>query len=470
MTTLIKFGTDGWRAKIADEFTFENVEKVTLAFIKYLKDNKLDKKGVAVGYDNRFQSEDFAQKSAEICSTHGIRVLLTKESVPSPVLSFIVNHNKLGAGIMITASHNPPEWNGFKIKEAFGGSARPEVTKVVEKNISQIKNEKLKIKNEGNIVIVNPKPDYFKQLEKLIDFDLIAKSGIKIVVDPMYGSGAGYIKDILQKYGVDVEEIHGNRDPSFGGINPEPLPINLEDTISYMKTFDRAYATCIVLDGDGDRLAAVDPSGAYLSSHNMFSLLLKHLVENKKLKGKVVKTFNISRLIEKQAKKYKLKLDEVPIGFKHIVNIMLKEKVIIGGEESGGMGIYGHLPERDGTFCGLLLLELMAKSGYNLKQILDEIMDELGYYHYNRIDLKLTNRDKMLEGLNKIKSNPPKIFADKKITKVETLDGVKLNFSDESWILFRPSGTEPLLRIYAEGTTEESVKLLLGFGEDLFRN
>ncbi|NQU17730.1 MAG: phosphoglucomutase/phosphomannomutase family protein [Candidatus Saganbacteria bacterium] len=466
---MIKFGTDGWRAKIADEFTFENVKKVTLAFIKYLKDNKLDKLGVAVGFDNRFQSENFAKTAASICAGSGIKTYLTKESVPSPVLSFVVKSKKLGAGIMITASHNPPDWNGFKIKEAFGGSARPEVTKAVEEKLGQMTNVKCQMSNEGKIIYIDPKPNYFKHIEKLVDLKLIAKSGVKVVVDPMYGSGAGYIKEILAKHGMEVEEIHGNRDPLFGGINPEPLPVNLEDTISFMKTYDRVFSTCIVLDGDGDRLAAVDPSGTYLSSHNMFSLLLKHLVENRKMKGKVVKTFNISRLIEKQAKKYKLNLKEVPIGFKYIADIMLNEKIIIGGEESGGMGIPMHLPERDGTLCGLLLLELMAKTGYNLKQILDQIMDKLGYYYYDRIDLQLKNRDKTVKKLDEIKNNPPKTFAKQEVVKVETLDGLKLNFQDESWLLFRLSGTEPLLRIYAEGRTTEGTQILLGEGEKLFR-
>lgn len=466
---MIKFGTDGWRAKIAEEFTFENVEKVSLAFVKYLKDNKLDKKGVAVGYDNRFQSENFARTAAKVCAAYGIKTYLTKEPVPSPVLSFVVKDKKLGAGIMITASHNPPEWNGFKIKEFFGGSARPEVTKQVEKNLELNPHPVLAFARTSlslRVRVIDPKPEYFKHLEKLIDFKLIAKSGVKVVVDPMYGSGAGYIKEILARHGMGVEEIHAKRDPLFGGINPEPLPVNLEDTLSYMKTYDRVFSTCIVLDGDGDRLAAVDPTGTYLSSHNVFSLLLKHLAENRKIKGKVVKTFNISRLIEKQAQKLGLKIKEVPIGFKYIADIMLKEKIIIGGEESGGMGVAGHLPERDGTYCGLLLLELMAKTGYNLKQILDEIMDKLGYYYYDRLDLRLKNREETVRKLEQIKNNPPKKFAGQKVVKVETLDGTKLNFSDESWILFRLSGTEPLLRIYAEGRTQKAAQLLLAEGEN----
>ncbi|OGC04089.1 hypothetical protein A2276_05675 [candidate division WOR-1 bacterium RIFOXYA12_FULL_43_27] len=457
---MIKFGTDGWRAKIAEEFTFENVEKVTAAFVKYLNESEdIDprlRNGIAVGYDNRFQSEHFAKTAADTCAKLGIKTFLTKYAVSSPLLSFAVAHNKLAAGIMITASHNPPEWNGFKIKESFGGSARPEVTRAVEKNLSSALPTPMP--TPAPLFPIDPKPDYFAHIEKLVDLKAIAESKVRAVVDPMFGSGAHHIKELLGKYKMEVEEIHANRDPLFGGVNPEPLPINLEDTISFMKTYDQVFSTCIVLDGDGDRVSAIDPSGTFITSHNVFSLLLKHLVENRKMQGKIVKTFNISRLVEKQAKKYGIEIIETPIGFKYIADLMLKEKIIIGGEESGGMGIMGHLPERDGTLCGLLLLELMAKTGYNLKQILNQIMDELGHYYYSRIDLHLSSSPRL---------RSMETFAGRKITKIETLDGTKLNFEDESWILFRPSGTEPLLRIYAEARSMEDVQALLGAGENL---
>ena len=487
--TQIKFGTDGWRARIADDFTFENLRIVTSAFIQSAKP-----KSLAIGYDNRFQSEHFARAAAEVCAKNGIKVFLTKEAVPTPALSFAVKHYKLSAGIMITASHNPADWNGFKIKEYFGGSARPEVTKAVESAIEAVgeihefpQHPFIPLpQGEGGpsegrwvreaIEFINPKLDYFKHVEKLVDLKAIAASKVKIFVDPMYGSGAHYIKEILKPYGAEVEELHCRRDPLFGGVNPEPLPVNLIDTISYLKTFDRIFSACIVLDGDGDRLAAIDPSGTYLSSHNVFSLILYHLVLNRKLTGRIVKTFNISRLIEKQAKKYNLEIIETPIGFKYIADLMMqnehenaKKRILIGGEESGGIGIQGHLPERDGTLNGLLLLELMAKRGINLREILKEIMDELGYYFYDRIDLHLKNVGEIheLPRLREIKTNPPQTFAGRKVVKVESLDGLKLNFDDESWILFRPSGTEPLIRIYAEARTEDETRRILGEGEKM---
>jgi phosphomannomutase len=354
---------------------------------------------------------------------------------------------------MITASHNPPEWNGFKIKESFGGSARPEFTKKVENNIGQ----KAPETKPNKIEALEPRIEYLKYIQNFVDMDLIKRSGIRIALNPMFGSALGYLSSIIK-----MDEVNGYRDPLFGGLNPEPIPVNLVDFTSYMQEmglkYEKELSVGIVLDGDGDRIGAVDPSGAFISSHNVFSLLLYHLFKNRKMTGKVVKTFNITRLVEKQCKKFGLPLAEVPIGFKYIADIMLKEKVLIGGEESGGMGIQGNIPERDGSLCALLLLELMATEKKTLKQILDSIMDELGRYYYDRIDL---HTEKKSIG------RAPQQFAGQKVVKVEDLDGTKLNFEDGAWILFRPSGTEPLLRIYAEANDPERVKKLLAEGENL---
>ncbi len=459
---MIKFGTDGWRARIADDFTFNNIRLVTAAFILYLKKSGLAKDGVAVGFDNRFQSEDFAACAAEVCAAAGIKTYLSKISLPSPALSYFVKSHGLGAGIMITASHNPPEWNGFKIKENFGGSSRPEVTKAVEKILSEnLFSASGHVPQPANkfavkIEVFDPKPEYLKHIASFVDLEKIKKAGINAVLDPMHGSGSGYLKEL-----IDLEEINGNRDPLFGGVNPEPILPNLEELMSYMKSMPE-LSVGIAIDGDADRIGAVDPTGTFITSHYAFSLILKHLVENRKMSGKVVKTFNISRLVEKQAKKYGLPIDEVPIGFKHIADKMINEKVLIGGEESGGIGVLGNIPERDGSLCALLLLELMAYEKKTLKQLLDGIMDELGHYYYDRIDLHVereTALPKMKE-LNKMGS-----FAGSKITNIETLDGIKLNFEDSSWILFRLSGTEPLLRIYAEGASFDRVEQLLEVGQ-----
>ncbi|MFH1617003.1 MAG: phosphoglucomutase/phosphomannomutase family protein, partial [Candidatus Margulisiibacteriota bacterium] len=371
-TTEIKFGTDGWRAKIADDYTFDNVRRVTEAIAEYFKNSGTADKGIAIGYDNRFQSEDFARTAAEVCANSGIKTSLTKTSVASPVLSYAVNKYGHCCGIMITASHNPPEWNGVKIKESFGGSARPEVTKQVEQ---LVKLAPLTPTDDSKYEMIDPREDYLDHIAHFVDCKGIAERNLEVVVDPMHGSGSGYIKEIMAKYGMAITEIEEKRDPTFGGFNPEPLPVNLVELTSYMKEVglkSKKIACGIALDGDGDRISAVDPSGTFINTQNVFCLLLKHLAVNRKMKGSVVKTFNITRIAQKQAKKYGLKLHEVPIGFKHVVDIMMKEDVLLGGEESGGYGIYGNIPERDGSLCGLLLMELMAYEQKTLKQILDE--------------------------------------------------------------------------------------------------
>lgn len=459
--TVIKFGTDGWRAKIAEDFTFANVALVAQAFVKYLKDNGLDKAGIAVGFDNRFQSEHFAKCAAEIVSGAGIKTHLSQYALPSPALSYAVKSLGLSAGIMITASHNPADWNGFKIKEAFGGSAYPQTTKAVEACLS----DKLAISpSSSNIAPLDIRPAYLKKISSLVDMDKIRSAKLKIVIDPMYGSGLGFFDGL----DLNVVEIRNKRDPLFGGINPEPLPINLVDSMSFVKDLSLKYpkelTTCIVLDGDADRIAGIDATGQFINTHNIFTLLLRHLVVNRKLSGNIVKTFNLSNLIDILAKKLERKLKVTPIGFKYIAEQMLSSDVLLGGEESGGMGIKGFIPERDGLLAGLHLLELMAYEKQTLGQILQGIMQEHGFFYYDRSDI---HTDQAMNIVNKLKQDPPKTFANKKITKVETLDGLKFNFEDQAWILFRASGTEPLLRVYAEGRSQQDVSTLLGAGNNL---
>jgi phosphomannomutase len=460
-TSHIKFGTDGWRAKIAEDFTFRNVQLVAQALLDHLKGKGTVKKGVAVGYDNRFQSESFARVAAEICSGAGVKTLLCQHSVPAPVLSYTVKERDLAAGIMITASHNPPEWNGFKIKEAFGGSAFPETTQAVE---ARLKDKLEIVPDPKNIQAFDPDPPYLEKISSLVDLELIRNRRLKMMVDPMHGSGAGY----FQKLGLPVTEIRGGRDPNFGGVNPEPIPVNLEESISAVKETALKYSSeltaCVVLDGDADRLAAIDGSGRFINTHHVFELLLHHLIVHRKLSGSVVKTFNLSNLIDKICKEHERGLSVTPIGFKHIAAKMIKEDILLGGEESGGMGIKGFIPERDGILAGLMLFELMAYEKKTLGQILEGLMKEHGYFYYDRADLHTSKAQEIVEGLKK---SPPQEFAQKKVIKVETLDGLKLNFENESWILFRASGTEPLLRVYVEGRTEEEVKHILGAGESL---
>lgn len=456
----IKFGTDGWRARIADDFTFDNLQLVTEAFINYLKASQMTAP-VAIGYDNRFQSETFAKHVARICSGAGIKVQLFKAVVSSPTTSFHVNQNNLAAGIMITASHNPPEWNGFKIKESFGGSAWVATTAAIEKNL---KTKPTVILTETNIKLVDPKPAYFAKLKSLVNREKIKKANLNMIIDPMFGSGIGYFKEL----GLAVTEIRNYRDPLFGGVNPEPLPINLEDTFSFVRESSLVHqdklTACIILDGDADRVAAIDATGAFINTHQVLTLLIYHLVNNRQMSGDIIKTFNISQLVDKLCQKYHRKLYVTPIGFKHVAKLMMEKDILIGGEESGGMGIKGYIPERDGVLMGLLLFELMAYENKTLGQILDEIMQKLGYFYYDRTDL---HTEKAQDIVKKLKTAPPKEFAGKKVAQVEDLDGLKFYFENESWILFRASGTELLLRIYVEGRTPNEVKQILGAGEAL---
>ena len=304
------------------------------------------------------------------------------------------------------------------------------------------------------------------KIKSLVEIEALKSHNLKIVIDPMYGSGCGY----FQKLGLSVTEIRGRRDPLFGGINPEPLPVNLEEALSFVKEYALKYpnelTTCIVLDGDADRLAAIDGSGRFLNTHNVFCLLLRQLKVNRQLTGDVIKTFNLTNLIDKLCAKYGQKLEVTPIGFKYIAKKMMEQDILLGGEESGGMGIKGFIPERDGILAGLTLLELVAYEKRTPAQILEEIMDELGHFYYDRADLHTDQAQKIV---SKLTEQPPRAFAGQGIAKVETLDGLKFNFEDESWVLFRASGTEPLLRVYVESRTPEQVKTILGAGEDFVR-
>jgi len=463
---MIKFGTDGWRAKIADEFTFENLKIVAKATANYLL-KSTDKKIVAIGYDNRFLSEFFAFEAAKVIEASGFKVFLTKHSCPTPALSLATKQMNAACGIMITASHNPAEWNGYKVKTSDGCSAPIDVTSKIEDEVSKLlKNSKTTLDQNSNINLFDIKIEYFKWVSKLVNIDVISKAKLTVVFDPMFGSSIGYLDNILSSGKIEVETINGERNPLFGGINPEPLQKNAEKTIAYIK--DQKINKCagIVLDGDGDRIAAIDENGNFINSHYVFAILLKHLVENRKMSGIVVKTFNITKLIDKLCKKYGLELLEKPIGFKNIAELMLNSDILIGGEESGGFGIKGHIPERDGTLNGLLLLECMAMTGKTLGEIIEELNKEFGQYFYDRYDSIIENpNDKILN----LKRSPPTYFAGKKITAIEDMDGIKFVFEDAAWILFRASGTEPLLRIYCEAKSKQTINDLLSYGNSLIK-
>jgi phosphomannomutase len=466
----IKFGTDGWRGVIARDYTFETLSVVAQATMDYLNREGLWEKGLIIGYDRRFMSRDFARRVAEIAAGNGIKVRLSESFAPTPAISWAVRQLDAGAGVMITASHNPPEYNGFKIKENFGGSARPFTTRVVEEIVAfnQANGRRVvdcpfeEAEKKGLIEIFDPCEGYFHQIWRYVDLERIAKAGIPVVVDPMYGAGSGYIPRILN----GTAEIHNHENPSFGGLPPEPIGSNLKELSALVASGQ--YRVGLALDGDADRIGAVDENGDFFSSHCIFTVILRHLIEHKNLTGGVVKTVSTTRMVDLLAEKYGLKLYETPIGFKHICELMLENDILIGGEESGGIGVKGHIPERDGILLGLLLLEAMAVSGKGLRQMLNETMDEIGHFFYHRIDRHIDQADKE-QLIERLKSNPPAEIDGRPVASTNFSDGFKFIFENGDWLLIRPSGTEPVLRLYAESTAPEQVDRLLRAGGMLAR-
>jgi phosphomannomutase len=461
MAALIKFGTDGWRAVIADDFTFANLERVAIATARWFKKHKKIRNGVVVGYDARFMSREFAEKSAEVLANNGIKVKLADNISSTPMVSLLAKLENAAGGVVITASHNPARYNGFKIKGDFGGPAHPEMIAAVEKELAKV----LKLKNvppgkdsfkklveKGKIVHIDMKKRYLDDLGTKIDLGRIKASGTKIMYDVMYGAGQGVLDEVLP----DVKQLHHTYNPSFEGVNPEPLAHNLSELMRRVK--DEGYDIGIATDGDADRIGAVDENGNFVDSHRIFSLLLKYLHEEKHLGGAVVKSFSVTQMVNAQCEKYGLQMIETPIGFKHICREMTERDVLIGGEESGGLGVKGHIPERDGIFLGLLLCEMMSVRGKKLSELVQELMDEFGQHEFHRIDLHLTEKEK--NAIMKKYQKGVKDIGGYKVTGRKDTDGFKF-FVEGGWVLVRASGTEPLIRFYAEARSREMVDALL---------
>ena len=464
----IKFGTDGWRGVIAREFTFDNVALVAQATMDYLQEQGTAGKGLVVGFDRRFLSREFAERVVEVAVGNGVKVWLSDGYAPTPAVSWAVHQLGAAAGVMITASHNPPHYNGFKVKESFGGSARPATTKVlegmVERNIASGRGVRSTLFAEalagGKAEIIDMREGYFTQLSRYVDLELIRRAAIAVVVDPMFGAGAGFIPALLP----GTAEIHTIDNPGFGGVPPEPTEEHLSELATLVKS--GAYRVGLALDGDADRIGAVDETGEFFSSHRIFTVLLRHLHERKGLAGGVVKTVSTTRMVDLLCGKFGLPLFETPIGFKHICELMLEHDILMGGEESGGLGVKGHIPERDGILMGLLLLEAMAASGKGLRELLDETMDEIGRFHYRRIDLAIDNgaKERLIEELKK---GEIVAIASRPVAEKNFKDGFKYIFADGAWLLIRPSGTEPVLRLYSEAGDPAVVEELLAAGRKI---
>lgn len=442
---------------MADTFTFENVRSAAQASAEYFKTVPDREKAIFIGFDVRFLSEKFALASAEVLAGNGFRVVLMDRPYPTPYVSFEVRRRSFAGGIVITASHNPPQFNGFKVKAHFGGSATPSITAQIESKLGETE---VRTSKKG-IERIGPESNYTEHLRTLVDWERIANSKLKIVVDSMHGSGGRIIETMLQGASCRVETIRGNPDPLFGGVFPEPMMPQLTPLCERVRQTgaDIGLAT----DGDADRLGIVDEKGQYVDTLQTLSLLLLHAYRNKGWRGAVARTYSQSLLIPRIAARLGLELFERPIGFKNIGELMLEREILIGGEESGGIGLSRHLPERDGIFINLLMLDLLASSGKPCTELIRDMWNEFGEFHYDRRDLHIPVQVGQA-AVDKLRSDPPANFAGRKVLEVGKLDGSKVFLQGDSWILFRQSGTEPLLRIYAEAPTAPAVREIIDAG------
>lgn len=452
----IRFGTDGWRGIIGETYTFENVRIVSQAVADYLGSGKR----VAIGFDTRFLSGSFARACAEVLSNNGIIVVLSERFVSTPILSYTVKSKKLDFGVMITASHNPCEYNGFKIKDPTGGSAGPEITNVIEsllrKNpVREYSTQTTRISSE------DLSADYIRFIRSYIDLKKIKNKKFKVLVDAMYGAGNSFIADILKGTGVHVDFMRHEINPSFGGIRPEPVEEHLQELKSRVKK--GKYDLGIALDGDADRIASVAPKGIFIHPQKILGLLALHLYQDRGWRGGIVKTIAGTTMIDHIAQFLKVKLYETPVGFKYISNLMEKEEILAGGEEAGGIGVKGYIPERDGTVAGLLLLEMMAYRRKNILKILEATEKQFGRYYYLRDEIKLD------ASISIKKETLPRQLLNKDVVQVEDYDGVKMTCADESWLMLRASGTEPIVRIYAESKRQRQSQELIELGKELVR-
>ena len=473
----IKFGTDGWRAVIAEDFTFANVARVAQATADYWKSEVGNRKSeifgrelkVIVGYDRRFLSDKFAQTTAEVFAGNNFQVVLTPEPTPTPSVSFAVKNLHAIGGVMITASHNPPSFNGFKLKSHYGGSTSSDECKTVEGFLDRnpVKSKPLAdgIK-DGQIKITDVRTAHYAALKKLVDFKLIAKSKLRFAHDALFGVGAGCFEQLLAGTTCGVTTLNGAHDVLFGGINPEPIEKNYAKSHAYLKK--NPHDICLVTDGDADRVGGMDGHGKYLSTHQIICLLLHHFIVNRKGRGRVVEALTTTSMVDKMCAAYNLPLVETGVGFKYICAEMLKGGVLLGAEESGGIGFPNHIPERDGIAAGLMLLELLATEKISVNKMLAQLEKQFGPHRYGRIDthFPLEKRGALMEFLQK---NPPAKLLRSPLADMKTFDGVKFIAEDSSWLMLRGSGTEPILRIYAEAKSDADAQKLLKLGVALTR-
>jgi len=481
----IKFGTDGWRAVISDEFTFANVRQVAQAigevFLEDVKANRSPEQAhggqhspplVVVGFDTRFLSDRYAIAVSEVLAAQGLRVALAKADAPTPMVSYAIPNLGAVGGVMITASHNPPRYNGIKLKAAFGGGASNADTRRVEIKIAAnmaagrepLRMELTDAISQGFAERFDPFPAYREHVLKLVDLSAVRQARLRVAVDAMYGSGRGYLRALLADAGAEVVEIRGEMNPGFNGIHPEPIAKHLKPLMDLV--LEGHYDLGLALDGDADRIGAVGPTGRFIDPHSIMTLALRYLVDERKQRGDVVKTVSTTQMLNRLAGIYGLPVHETPVGFNYIADLMLSNDVLIGGEESGGISIKGHIPEGDGVLMGLIVAEMVARYGKSPEELLADVMAEIGRFDYARNDFHVKPFEKTAL-VTRLVDLAPDRLAGIPLSSINTRDGVKYLLADDSWLLIRPSGTEPVLRVYAEAHSPETVQALLTEGRSL---
>lgn len=471
MAAKIKFGTDGWRGIIADDFTFDSVRTCAQSAADYLKSAGLANRGMVIGYDTRFSSENFAAAAAEVIAANGIQVYLCESAAPTPVISYSILNFKAGGGIIITASHNPGSWNGFKYKLNDARSASTEVIAELEKGIARIQagagvkqihlDDAIK---SGIAKKFDPAPAYINHIGKLVDIEKIRHSGINIAVDSMYGAGAGYFRNIIGSGKTKITEIHKKRNPLFPGIQPEPIAHNLKELSAKIKKSgaDVGLAT----DGDADRIGIMDEKGEFITTLQTYALLALYLLEVQGQRGAIIKTITTTNMLFRLGELYNVPVYETAVGFKYVAPLMMAENAMMGGEESGGYGYRGHMPERDGILSGLFFLDFMITLKKSPSQLIEYLYSKVGPHHYDRLDVNFPpeERKAIMERLTKSK---PANIDGTTVSEIDTRDGFRFLMKDGSWLLIRFSGTEPIMRIYSESNSLEKVKRFLEAGKKL---
>jgi phosphomannomutase len=467
--TSIKFGTDGWRSVIAEDFTFANARVVAHSVGRYVVRCEDARKGVIIGYDQRFASERVAATVAEVISASGTPVWVTDKPCPTPAVSYLVRHRGAAGGIVITASHNPYRWNGVKYKASYGSSALPSIVAQIEREleITQQNGVPPLPPRKDLIHSVDPRGPYLNALEKLVDWKRVRDAKFRFVSDPMHGSAAGLLPELFKRNGIPCEEIRGTRDPLFGGVHPEPIEPHIEALRAAVLA--GKYDAGFCADGDADRIGAIDRGGAFVNPHQILALLVWHLAGTRNLPGDIAKTFSVTKLIDRLAAKFERTLYETPIGFKYICELMLEQNILIGGEESGGIGTSLYLPERDATVSALFLAELMAWHGKSLGELLAALHAEFGEFHYGRADLDLKPGQKE-KAIGYFSDGQLTRILDFPVVRRENMDGIKLYLGEAGWVMVRASGTENLLRVYSETNRTETTRSVLEAVTEIARN